>query len=173
MGIRSRIFFIVFVLLTISIAVTYVVAERDLNNTFKQQTLIELEKKANLLVTSVGSISRFDNINAADLFANELGRASNSRVTFIKNDGQLIGDSELDFDEISIIDNHGNRSEVIDALKNGTGWSSRYSSTLNKELLYFAIQDNEDVYPNIIRISVPITYIDNITDTLGLSLIHI
>ena len=171
MGIRSRIFFIVFVLLTISIAVTYVVAERDLNNTFKQQTLIELEKKANLLVTSVGSISRFDNINAADLFANELGRASNSRVTFIKNDGQVIGDSELDFDEISIIDNHGNRSEVIDALKNGTGWSSRYSSTLNKELLYFAIQDNEDVYPNIIRISVPITYIDNITDTLGLSVI--
>ena len=147
------------------------VAERDLNNTFKQQTLIELEKKANLLVTSVGSISRFDNINAADLFANELGRASNSRVTFIKNDGQVIGDSELDFDEITIIDNHGNRSEVIDALKNGTGWSSRYSSTLNKELLYFAIQDNEDVYPNIIRISVPITYIDNITDTLGLSVI--
>ena len=171
MGIRSRIFFIVFVLLSISISVTYVVAERDLNNTFKQQTLDELEKKANLLVTSVGSLSRFDDINAADLFANELGSASNSRITFIKNDGQVIGDSELDFDEISIIDNHGNRSEVIDALKNGKGWSSRYSKTLNQELLYFAIQDNEDVYPNIIRISVPITYIDNITDTLGLSVL--
>ena len=171
MGIRSRIFFIVFVLLTISIAITYVVAERDLNNTFKQQTLNELEKKANLLVTSVGSLNRFDDINAADLFANELGNASNSRVTFIKNDGQVIGDSELDFDEITIIDNHGNRSEVIDALNNGTGWSSRYSSTLNQELLYFAIQDNENVYPNIIRISVPITYIDKITDTLGLSVL--
>ena len=171
MGIRSRIFFIVFVLLTISIAITYVVAERDLNNTFKEQTLNELEKKANLLAISVGSLTRFDDINAADLFANELGSATNSRVTFIKNDGQVIGDSELDFDEISIIDNHGNRSEVIDALKNGAGWSSRYSSTLNQDLLYFAIQDNEDVYPNIIRISVPITYIDNITDTLGLSVI--
>ena len=171
MGIRSRIFFIVFILLTISIAITYVVAERDLNNTFKQQTLDELEKKANLLVTSVGSITRFDDINAADLFANELGSASNSRVTFIKNNGQVIGDSELDFDEISIIDNHGNRSEVVDALKNGIGWSSRYSNTLNQELLYFAIQDNEDVYPNIIRISVPITYIDNVTDTLGLSVL--
>jgi hypothetical protein len=45
MGIRSRIFFIVFVLLTISIAITYVVAERDLNNTFKQQTINELEKR--------------------------------------------------------------------------------------------------------------------------------
>ena len=171
MGIRSRIFFIVFVLLTISIAITYVVAERDLNNTFKEQTLNELEKKANLLAISVGSLTRFDDINAADLFANELGSATNSRVTFIKNDGQVIGDSELDFDEISIIDNHGNRSEVIDALKNGAGWSSRYSSTLNQDLLYFAIQDNEDVYPNSIRISVPITYIDNITDTLGLSVL--
>ena len=171
MGIRSRIFFIVFVLLTISIAITYVVAERDLNNTFKEQTLNELEKKANLLAISVGSLTRFDDINAADLFANELGSATNSRVTFIKNDGQVIGDSELDFDEISIIDNHGNRSEVIDALKNGAGWSSRYSSTLNQDLLYFAIQDNEDVYPNIIRISVPITYIDNITDTLSLSVL--
>tara|TARA_B100001559_G_C16491676_1_gene618727 strand:+ start:263 stop:2026 length:1764 start_codon:yes stop_codon:yes gene_type:complete len=171
MGIRSRIFFIVFVLLSISIAVTYEVAERDLNNTFKQETLNELEKKANLFVISVGSLNRFDDINAADLFANELGSASNSRVTFIKNDGQVIGDSELDSDEISIIDNHGNRSEVVDALKNGTGWSSRYSSTLNQDLLYFAIQDNEDANPNIIRISVPITYIDNITDTLGLSVL--
>jgi two-component system phosphate regulon sensor histidine kinase PhoR len=171
MGIRSRIFFIVFVLLSISIAITYVVAERDLNNTFKEQTLNELEKKANLLAISVGSLTRFDDINSADLFANELGSATDSRVTFIKNDGQVIGDSELDFDEISIIDNHGNRSEVIDALKNGAGWSSRYSSTLNQDLLYFAIQDNEDVYPNIIRISVPITYIDNITDTLGLSVL--
>ena len=169
MGIRSRIFFIVFVLLSISIAITYVVAERDLNNTFRQQTLIELEKKANLLVTSVGSLTRFNDINTADLFANELGIASNSRVTFIKNDGQVIGDSELDLNEINTIDNHGNRSEVIDALKNGTGWSSRYSSTLNQELLYFAIQDTENIYPNIIRISVPITYIDNITDALGLS----
>jgi two-component system phosphate regulon sensor histidine kinase PhoR len=171
MGIRSRIFFIVFILLTISIAITYVVAERDLNNTFKQQTLNELEKKANLLVISVGSLARFDDIKAADLFANQLGSALNSRVTFIKNDGQVVGDSELDFDEISIIDNHGNRSEVVDALKNGIGWSSRYSNTLNQELLYFAIQDNEDVYPNIIRISVPITYIDNVTDTLGLSVL--
>ena len=102
MGIRSRIFFIVFILLTISIAITYVVAERDLNNTFKQQTLNELEKKANLLVISVGSLARFDDIKAADLFANELGNALNSRITFIKNDGQVVGDSELDFDEISI-----------------------------------------------------------------------
>jgi hypothetical protein len=45
MGIRSRIFLIVFCLLTISISITYVVAERDLTNTLKLQTVNELEKK--------------------------------------------------------------------------------------------------------------------------------
>ena len=50
MGIRSRIFLIVFLLLTVSISITYVVAERDLTNTFKLQIVDELEKQANLLL---------------------------------------------------------------------------------------------------------------------------
>ena len=49
MGIRSRIFFIVFSLLTVSISIAYVVAERDLSAAFKLQIVNELEKQANLL----------------------------------------------------------------------------------------------------------------------------
>ena len=60
MGIRSRIFLIVFCLLTISISITYVVAERDLTNTLKLQTVNELEKKANLLVLSVDNLNKFN-----------------------------------------------------------------------------------------------------------------
>ena len=60
MGIRSRIFLIVFLLLTVSISITYVVAERDLNNTFKLQIVNELEKQANLLLISVGNLNKFE-----------------------------------------------------------------------------------------------------------------
>jgi two-component system phosphate regulon sensor histidine kinase PhoR len=60
---------------------------------------------------------------------------------------------------------------VVKALKSRTGWSSRYSNTLGKDLIYFAIQDNEIPNPNIIRIAVPLNYLENIKDTLGLSLI--
>ena len=171
MGIRSRIFLIVFLLLTVSISITYVVAERDLNNTFKLQIVNELEKQANLLLISVGNLNKFEDISEADKIADELGRASNSRVTFINNSGQVIGDSQLNIEQISSIDNHNNRSEVIDALTNGIGWSSRYSSTLNQDLLYFAIADNQENNPNIIRVAVPLNYLDAITDTLGLSII--
>ena len=121
MGIRSRIFLIVFLLLTVSIAITYVVAERDLTRTFKLQIVDELEKQANLLVASVDNLNKFSNINDADNAANELGKASNSRVTFITNNGDVIGDSQLEIEQISSLDNHASREEFIDALKNGYG----------------------------------------------------
>ena len=171
MGIRSRIFLIVFLLLTVSIAITYVVAERDLTRTFKLQIVDELEKQANLLVASVDNLNKFSNINDADNAANELGKASNSRVTFITNNGNVIGDSQLEIEQISSLDNHALREEFVDALKNGNGWSSRYSNTLNQDLLYFAIKDNQEINPNIIRIAVPLNYLDKITDTLSLSVI--
>ena len=171
MGIRSRIFLIVFLLLTVSISITYVVAERDLTNTFKLQIVDELEKQANLLLISVDNLNKYSNTEEADREANNLGKASNSRVTFINNDGKVIGDSFLDVDQIALLDNHGDRIEVIDALLNGIGWSSRYSSTLNQDLLYFAIRDNQKVDPNIIRVSVPLNYLDAVTGTLGLSVI--
>ena len=171
MGIRSRIFLIIFLLLTVSIAITYVVAERDLTKTFKLQIVDELEKQANLLVASVDNLNKFSNINDADNAANELGKASNSRVTFITNNGNVIGDSQLEIEQISSLDNHALREEFVDALKNGNGWSSRYSNTLNQDLLYFAIKDNQEINPNIIRIAVPLNYLDKITDTLSLSVI--
>jgi len=171
MGIRTRIFLIIFCLLSLSIAITYIVAERDLVNTLKSQIVNELENQANLLVSSVDNLNKFKSIKDADNMANQLAIASNSRVTFIKNNGDVIGDSALSFQEVSTIDNHANRAEVIKALKSRTGWSSRYSNTLGKDLIYFAIQDNEIPNPNIIRIAVPLNYLENIKDTLGLSLI--
>ena len=100
MGIRSRIFFIVFSLLAISISVAYVVSERDLSRNFKFQLVNELEKQASLLVSSVDNLNKFSNISDADNAANTLGKAANSRVTFIRNDGVVLGDSDLDIKEI-------------------------------------------------------------------------
>ena len=171
MGIRSRIFLIVFLLLTVSISITYVVAERDLTKTFKLQIVDELAKQANLLVASVDNLNKFSSISDADKVADELGKASNSRVTFIRNNGDVIGDSQLEIEQILSIDNHAARNEFIDALKNGYGWSSRYSNTLNQDLLYFAIRDNQITNPNVIRVAVPLNYLDKVTDTLGLSVI--
>jgi hypothetical protein len=76
MGIRSRIFLIIFCLLSLSISITYIVAERDLTNTLKLQIVNELEKQSNLLVSSVNTLNKFNSIEEADKVADQLALAS-------------------------------------------------------------------------------------------------
>ena len=173
MGIRSRVFLIVFLSLGVSISIAYTIAERDITNTFEEQIVYQLEKQAKLLVENIDEIDSLKGVTASDSLADRLGNASDSRVTLILNDGSVIGDSGVPIDLIASLDDHSNRKEVIDALSFGTGWSSRYSNTTNEQLLYFAILDNNEEKPNIIRIAVPYTYLDRVITSLDLSILLI
>ena len=68
-----------------------------------------------------------------------------------------MGDSDVELQSIVNLDNHANRDEIKGILAYGKGWSSRYSDTIGRQLLYFAITGNNEIEPNIIRISVPYT----------------
>ena len=169
MGIRARVFLLVFLSLAVSIRIAYVIAERDITSTFEEQTIFQLEKQAYLLLESVNDISKLDSFEASAI-ANRLGEASDSRVTLILNNGTVVGDSNLSQQEINLLDNHIDRNEVQEALTNKKGWSSRFSSTLNQQLLYFAVTDQNEESPNIIRIAVPYTYLDRVIASLNISI---
>ena len=171
MGIRSRIFLLVFISLSISITVSYIIAERDLTKTFEQQIVEQLQKQASLLVEYIDEVDELQVNNNADSIADRLGKASNSRVTLILNDGTVIGDSYIDQIELASLENHSNREEFIEAINNGFGWSSRYSNSVQQQQLYFAIRDKNEVSPNIIRIAVPYTYLDKAIQSLDLSIL--
>ena len=171
MGIRSRIFLLVFISLSISIIISYIIAERDLTKTFEQQIVEQLQKQASLLVEYIDEVDELQVNNNADSIADRLGKASNSRVTLILNDGTVIGDSYIDQIELASLENHSNREEFIEAINNGFGWSSRYSNSVQQQQLYFAIRDKNEVSPNIIRIAVPYTYLDKAIQSLDLSIL--
>ena len=170
MGIRARVFLIVFFSLAVSIRIAYVIAERDITSTFEEQTIYQLEKQAQLLLVNIDNVSKYSDIKAADSLADKLGNASDSRVTLILNNGVVVGDSDVELQSIVNLDNHANRDEIKEALAYGKGWSSRYSDTIGRQLLYFAITDNNEIEPNIIRISVPYTYLDQVFASLNLSI---
>jgi len=170
MGIRARVFLIVFFSLAVSIRIAYVIAERDITSTFEEQTIYQLEKQAQLLLVNIDDVSKYSDIKVADSLADKLGNASDSRVTLILNNGVVVGDSDVELQSIVNLDNHGNRDEIKEALAFGKGWSSRYSDTIGRQLLYFAITDNNEIEPNIIRISVPYTYLDQVFASLNLSI---
>ena len=64
------------------------------------------------------------------------GKRAGIRVTIIKADGCVVGDSYKDPKKM---ENHINRPEIQEALKKAYGSSIRYSTTLNRYLLYYAI----------------------------------
>ena len=173
MGIRSRIFLLIFLSLTASITITYIVAERDLSYTFQEQTLEQLNKQASILKEYIDEVDDIQKNNNADALADRLGKASDSRISLILNNGTVIGDSYIDENNLNLLDDHSNREEFIEAMEYGTGWASRYSSSVNQQQLYYAIRDNNEVSPNIIRIAVPYTSIDQALESFDLSLLLI
>ena len=173
MGIGSRLFLIIFVSLGLGIFVSYIIAERDITDTFQKHIINELQNQASLLAEVVDEVDSIGDLNEADSLADRLGSASNSRVTLILSDGRVIGDSNVDTQNINDLDNHANRPEVQDAFLKGRGWSIRYSDTVKQQQMYYAILDNNDVNPNVIRIAVPYVNVDSAIGSLNLSIILI
>ncbi len=76
------------------------------------------------------------NIDAKGLTYFDDYESSNFRFTVIAEDGTVLYDSKADIKEM---ENHLDRQEVSDALKNGSGSASRYSATLTENTLYEAV----------------------------------
>lgn len=70
------------------------------------------------------------------------------RVTWIAKDGTVIYDSSADFNKM---ENHLWREEVQSALKEGSGQSQRYSSTLEKKTKYYALRLDDG---SVLRVSI-------------------
>lgn len=73
------------------------------------------------------------------------------RFTVINKEGEVIFDNE-----ITKLDNHNNRQEIIDAFKNGSGSSVRYSASLSTSMVYVATKIDDNT---VIRSSVPVNNI--------------
>ncbi|MBN2200907.1 PAS domain-containing protein, partial [bacterium] len=70
-----------------------------------------------------------------DIICKAYGRAKSERLTFVAADGSVLGDSDADF---AVMDNHGDRPEVREALAGREGVSRRFSMTLDRRMLYVA-----------------------------------
>ena len=75
------------------------------------------------------------------------------RITIINDLGNVIGDSHK---TASFMDNHLNRPEIKDAMSKGIGLATRFSNTLQKELMYFASSEIVQKKTWVVRVSIPI-----------------
>ncbi len=92
--------------------------------------------------------------------AKELKGFMDARITFIRSDGAVIGDSDYD---PSGMDNHLARTEVAEALNQGVGRSVRPSDTMSLNMIYVAIPVKVEAFQNetiILRMAMSLGQVD-------------
>src|SRR5262245_49646594 len=78
-----------------------------------------------------------------------------TRITFIAEDGRVIAETSKSPEEL---ENHRDRPEVVQALKDGWGKALRSSTTTGQEMLYIALRNEEPNSPvAIVRVALPLT----------------
>lgn len=101
--------------------------------------------------------------------ANKLKELTGARVTFIRKDGKVLGDSDSDPNSM---DNHLDRSEVKQAKAEGTGRAIRYSDTIRQNMLYVAMAANpESADSDLIRLSYSLASVEGSVNKLWTVLI--
>ncbi|HPG92606.1 MAG TPA: ATP-binding protein [Clostridia bacterium] len=83
----------------------------------------------------------------------------NIRITVIGSDGTVISDSQVS--DVSTMENHSDRPEIISAFTNEPTVVTRSSDTLGKEMMYYAVKvDMGETYV-FVRVSMPMTTISS------------
>jgi two-component system phosphate regulon sensor histidine kinase PhoR len=103
---------------------------------------------------------------ASPQLAEAIGAVIKARVTLIAPNGTVVGDSDIGRAQLAQVENHLQRPEVQDALKNGSGSALRYSETLHTTMLYSAMSFSSGATTGVIRLAMPLEYLTSARNTL-------
>jgi len=111
----------------------------------------------------------------APVVAVQAGERIRARVTIMAANGEVTGDSEVAAADLAVLENHRDRPEVREALRDGFGSAIRYSTTVRTQMLYVAVQGitlaGEKL---VVRLALPLSAVDqaraSLHTVLGLAL---
>jgi len=110
-------------------------------------------------------------IEELDTLIKKLGEQINTRLTIINPEGVVFADSEK---IPTLMENHKNRIEIIQAINDGLGTSLRYSASVKEEMLYVAmpiVVDGKVI--GVLRASLFLELINNLLNDLKKNIIKI
>ena len=167
MSFQAKLFLAALVTAALSLAVgglLFATTMRRQIDTRIQQTLVaEAQLAAELLGRTDGAAPAETSPALLDQEADRMGERLGARVTFIAEDGRVLGDSSEPLDALPTLENHATRPEVIEARSKGTGSARRYSATLRIDMLYVAVPVRHSEIA-FVRVALPLT---NVRQQLG------
>ncbi len=138
----------------IGFLVVFIVAveDRQLSARLREEFTDNLAREARFVAT------QWTPAADANAFAHAAGAALGHRVTLIRADGVVIGDTDFDSAGLARLENHRERPEVVAARAGRVGSSMRESPSRGDRELYVAVQ----APLGVARVSVPTRSLDRI-----------
>ncbi len=124
------------VLALLAMTAVMISASRIARSFHYDRTEQQLASASRLVAEQLAAQPRLLDGSGLDALCKTLAHSSGYRMTLVLADGAVVGDSEKD---PAAMDNHGDRQEIRDALREGVGRSRRYSDTLKQEMMYVAV----------------------------------
>ncbi len=113
---------------------------RSLERRLMEQVSADLAVRVRLAVVVAERASYGDDDRAGwDGLADDLGRRGELRVTIVRADGQVLGDSEVATEALVRLESHRERPEISAALVAGAGEATRLSVTVHRRMMYLAM----------------------------------
>ncbi len=138
-GIRGKLLLVSVGLICVSVIAGDAYFNRALDRELTERTHEDLLVRLRLLERDVSASPAGPGDQVAwDRLADDLGRRAGARVTLIRADGVVLGDSDVATADLATLQNHAERPEVRDALTRGRGQSARWSSTVERRMMYVA-----------------------------------
>lgn len=163
LGFRAKIFLAALGVAAAALALITVFITWELQR--EERTAIErrLTDQARLIAELVAQTPATGSDSQFDADADRLAGLLDARITLIAGDGRVLGDSTLDGQALADIDNHLSRPEVQLARDHPVGIVQRYSTTVDRDMLYAAVPAK---HPRVafVRVSEPLTAV---TQQLG------
>ncbi len=135
-SLRLRIALAYIVLIALSLFGLGLYLNRTEQARLRHRIELELTAEARLAGDAVAPLlAQGAGIDQVDPLVKRMGAEADARITIIRTDGVVLGDSEND---PYTLENHGTRPEVMAALASGSGKSTRFSATEHRDFTYLA-----------------------------------
>ena len=159
---RKKIFIYCFVACVVAVIITSVIAFVIMRSAIIEETKRSAQSMANMIINVVGEQERdFDELAKSLKHEDAQDVRTPYRVTIMLQDGRVLGDSSAD---ITTMDNHADRPEVLEAVQSGVGSARRNSATLKTNMLYVAVKAIDSDL--IVRVALPLTELQRMSYNL-------
>ena len=160
MRLRTRLFLAAFGIAGLSLLLAAALVAWLLERQLLDRITTDLVAEARLVADLVARSGTSPTLTDLDREADSLGSSLGARVTIIEPGGRVVGDTAEDGASLAAMENHGARPEIELARTGGMGVTRRYSTTVERDLLYAAVRvEHPDVA--FVRLALPLTAVDD------------